>query len=48
VPWDGQDETGNLASSGPYLAVVEIEDTQGSIREHLRSAFVFTRRRAGQ
>jgi hypothetical protein len=48
VPWDGEDSTGNLTASGPYLAVVEIEDTQGRVRERLRSAFVFTRRRAGQ
>jgi hypothetical protein len=48
IPWDGKDETGSLASSGPCLAVVEIEDTGGRIRERLRGAFVFTRRRAGQ
>jgi hypothetical protein len=48
VPWNGEDQAGNLTSSGPCLAVVEIEDSGGNIRERLRNAFVFTRRRAGQ
>lgn len=40
--WDGFDNRGVLASSGPYIAVAEVVSTDGS-REYLRQAFVFTR-----
>lgn len=44
ISWDGRDRTGNLASSGPYLAVIEVQDATGAVRERVRKAFVFTRR----
>lgn len=44
ITWDGRDRTGNLVSSGPYLAVIEVQDTSGAVRERVRKAFVFTRR----
>ncbi len=47
ITWDGKDNTGSLASSGPYLAAVEVHDREGRV-EWLRKAFVFTRRGAAQ
>jgi hypothetical protein len=44
IPWDGKDASGNLGTSGPCLAVVDIHDQDGSVRERVRKAFVFTRR----
>lgn len=43
IPWDGLDDAGALAASGPYIGVLEIFGGQGRI-EVLRKAFVFTRR----
>jgi hypothetical protein len=43
IPWDGRDRGGSLLTSGPCLAVFDIE-TGGEIRERVRKAFVFTRR----
>ncbi len=47
IPWDGKDSTGGLASSGPYVAAVEIRSAEGDIR-WIRKAFIFTRKGAGQ
>jgi len=44
VAWDGRDQTGNLTSSGPCLAVIEITDAGGTVRERVKKAFIFTRR----
>jgi len=46
IPWDGRDQTGNLASSGPCLVLVEIQNAGGVVQERVRKAFVFTRRGA--
>jgi hypothetical protein len=43
MPWDGTDNTGNMTSSGPYIAVAEIE-MDGRVMNRIRKAFVFTRR----
>jgi len=42
ISWDGTDTYGNMTSSGPYIAVAEI-DVNGSLRDRIRKAFVFTR-----
>jgi hypothetical protein len=42
IPWDGRDSTGEMVSSGPYLAVADVELSGGS-RELIRKAFVFGR-----
>jgi len=42
IPWDGTDRTGNMSSSGPYIAVAEIE-VNGAVRDRIKKAFVFTR-----
>ena len=43
ISWDGRDAGGNLLSSGPYLAVVDVDRTDGG-RERMRQAFFFSRR----
>ncbi len=45
IPWDGTDDTGHLASSGPYIAVVDIDNADGG-RQRLKKAFFFSRRGA--
>jgi flagellar hook assembly protein FlgD len=47
VTWDGKDSTGNLASSGPYVAAVEIHSAEGGT-QWIRKAFIFTRKGTGQ
>ena len=44
IAWDGRDHTGNLATSGPCLAVFDVRDSNNGVRERVRKAFVFTRR----
>jgi len=46
IVWDGKDRIGALASSGPCLAVVEIQSPSGSVRQRIKKAFIFTRRGA--
>ena len=43
IPWDGFDNRGNLSSSGPYIALIQIVPVSGS-GQTFRQAFVFTRR----
>jgi hypothetical protein len=47
IPWDGKDATGALASSGPYLAVVEVVNAASGRTDRFKKAFVFARRGAG-
>jgi hypothetical protein len=44
IPWDGIGNNGSLVSSGPYLAVVEVEDAASGHLRRFRKAFVFARR----
>ena len=47
IPWDGKDSTGSLASSGPYVAAVEVRGAEGGT-QWIRKAFIFTRTGAGK
>jgi len=42
IVWDGHDDRGELASSGPYIVVADVFLTRGTT-DRLRQAFVFTR-----
>jgi hypothetical protein len=42
LPWDGRNRAGQLAFSGPYLALIEIEYVSGERETHAKP-FIFTR-----